>query len=45
VPDEAVLFPGHLYSVEPCQSMALTRQYNYVFAPKTAEQWLMMFGQ
>lgn len=45
VPDEAVLFPGHLYSAEPCQSMGETRQYNMVFAPKTAEQWLMMFGQ
>ncbi len=44
VPDEAVLFPGHLYSAEPCQSMAETRQHNYVFAPKSAEQWLMMFG-
>ena len=45
VPDEAVLFPGHLYSAEPSQTMAKTRKYNYVFAPKTAEQWLMMFGQ
>lgn len=45
VPDEAVLFPGHLYSPEPSQTMGQTREYNYVFAPKTAEQWLMMFGQ
>ena len=45
VPDEAVLFPGHLYSPEPSQTMAKTRRYNYVFAPKSAEQWLMMFGQ
>lgn len=45
VPDDAVLFPGHLYSAEPCQSMGDTRKYNMVFAPKTAEQWLMMFGQ
>lgn len=45
VPDDAVLFPGHLYSAEPSQSMGLTRQRNYVFVPKSAEQWLMMFGQ
>jgi len=45
VPDDAVLFPGHLYSAEPSQTMGLTREYNMVFAPKTAEQWLMMFGQ
>jgi glyoxylase-like metal-dependent hydrolase (beta-lactamase superfamily II) len=44
VPDEAVLFPGHLYSAAPSQSMGETRQYNYVFAPKSAEQWLQMFG-
>jgi hypothetical protein len=40
-----VLFPGHLYSPESSQSMEKTREYNYVFAPKSAEQWLMMFGQ
>jgi glyoxylase-like metal-dependent hydrolase (beta-lactamase superfamily II) len=45
VPDEAVLFPGHLYSAEPSQSMGHTRKYNYVFAPTNAEQWLAMFGQ
>ena len=45
VPDDAVLFPGHLYSAEPSQSMGETRKYNMVFAPKSAEQWLMMFGQ
>lgn len=45
VPDQAVLFPGHLYSAEPSQSMALTRQHNFVFAPTSAEQWLAMFGQ
>lgn len=44
VPDDAVLFPGHLYSAEPSQSMGMTRKYNYVFAPKNAEQWLAMFG-
>jgi len=45
VPDEAVLFPGHLYSPEPSQSMGETRKYNSVFAPKSAAQWLAMFGQ
>ncbi len=44
VPDDATLFPGHLYSAEPSQSMGETRQYNFVFKPKTEEQWLMMFG-
>ncbi len=44
VPDEAVLFPGHLYSPEPSASMGHTRQNNFVFKPKTEEQWMMMFG-
>ena len=44
VPDHAVLFPGHLYSAEPSQSMADTRRWNYVFTPKSQEQWLAMFG-
>lgn len=44
VPDNAVLYPGHLYSAEPSQSMADTRRWNYVFTPKTQDQWLAMFG-
>ena len=44
VPDDATLFPGHLYSAEPSQSMGETRQYNFVFKPETEQQWLAMFG-
>ena len=44
VPDTATLFPGHLYSPKPSQSMGETRQHNYEFAPSTAEQWMAMFG-
>jgi glyoxylase-like metal-dependent hydrolase (beta-lactamase superfamily II) len=44
VPDSAVLFPGHLYSAEPSATMEDTRRWNYVFTPKTQEQWLTMFG-
>ena len=45
VPDDAVLFPGHMYSAEPSASMGDTRQHNIVFKPRSAEQWLMMFGR
>jgi glyoxylase-like metal-dependent hydrolase (beta-lactamase superfamily II) len=45
VPDDAVLFPGHLYSEKPSASMGETRSRNVVFRPATAEQWLMMFGR
>ena len=44
VPDDAVLFPGHQYSPEPSATMGDTRTQNMVFAPKTAEQWMSMFG-
>ena len=45
VPDDAILFPGHLYSAEPSASMGDTRKWNYVFAPKDEREWLAMFGR
>lgn len=45
VPDDAVLFPGHLYSKEPSSTMGVTRQLNYVFKPKTEADWLRMFSR
>jgi glyoxylase-like metal-dependent hydrolase (beta-lactamase superfamily II) len=44
VPDDAVLYPGHLYSPQPSASMGETRRHNFVFRPRTEEQWLAMFG-
>jgi glyoxylase-like metal-dependent hydrolase (beta-lactamase superfamily II) len=44
VPDSAVLFPGHLYSADPSQSMGETRALNVVYRPRSLEQWMMMFG-
>lgn len=44
IPDDTVLFPGHLYSPQPSATMGETRRHNYVFKPKTVEQWLRMFG-
>ena len=43
-PDHAVLYPGHLYSPEPSQSMGDTRAHNFVYRLKTPEQWMTMFG-
>ncbi len=45
IPDEAILYPGHLYAPQPSASMGETRARNYVFAPRTPEQWLAMFGR
>jgi glyoxylase-like metal-dependent hydrolase (beta-lactamase superfamily II) len=45
VPDNSVLFPGHLYSAEPSATMGETRKWNFVFKPKTEGEWLAMFGR
>jgi glyoxylase-like metal-dependent hydrolase (beta-lactamase superfamily II) len=44
VPDDTVLFPGHLYSAEPSATMGETRRLNYVFKPRSAQEWLAIFG-
>jgi glyoxylase-like metal-dependent hydrolase (beta-lactamase superfamily II) len=45
VPDDSVLFPGHLYSAEPSATMSETRRWNYVFKPSSEAEWLAMFGR
>jgi len=44
VPDDTVLFPGHLYSAESSQSMGQTRKENWVLAPRSPQEWLAIFG-
>jgi glyoxylase-like metal-dependent hydrolase (beta-lactamase superfamily II) len=44
VPDDTVLYPGHLYSPEPSATMGDTRRRNYVFRFRTRDAWLSMFG-
>ncbi len=45
VPDDTVLYPGHRYSPEPSAPLATVRQENFVFAPRSPEAWLAMFGR
>lgn len=45
VPDDAILFPGHRYSEQPSASMGVTRRENFVFKPKTEQEWLRMFAR
>ncbi len=42
--DDTVLYPGHMYSPEPSAGLGAVRQNNYVFRPRTVEQWMTMFG-
>lgn len=44
VPDDTVVFPGHLYSAEPSAPMGETRRTNVVFRPRSAQEWLAVFG-
>jgi glyoxylase-like metal-dependent hydrolase (beta-lactamase superfamily II) len=44
IPDDAILFPGHLYSREPSASMGETRRNNAVLRPRSLEEWLAVFG-
>jgi glyoxylase-like metal-dependent hydrolase (beta-lactamase superfamily II) len=44
VPDDAILYPGHMYSPAPSAPMGNVRENNYVFRPRSREQWMAMFG-
>jgi len=45
VPDDTVLYPGHLYSPDPSASLGDIRQHNYVFRPRSLDEWMAMFGR
>jgi len=44
VPDDTLLFPGHLYSPQPSATLGATRRDNFVFKPRTEQDWLRMFA-
>jgi glyoxylase-like metal-dependent hydrolase (beta-lactamase superfamily II) len=45
LPDDVVVYPGHRYSVPSSGTMAAIKESNYVYKPRTKDQWLTMFGQ
>ena len=45
VSDDTVLYPGHLYAPDPSATMGETRARNYVFQPKSLEEWMRFFGR
>ncbi len=45
VPDDAVLYPGHRYSLESSATMAATRERNVVFRPQNRADWLAAFAR
>ena len=44
VGDDVVLFPGHLYSSEASANMTSVREFNFVLAPCSREQWFALFA-
>jgi hydroxyacylglutathione hydrolase len=45
IPDDTILFPGHLYSPEPSAPMSEVREFNHAMAPVSEQQWLSMFAR
>jgi glyoxylase-like metal-dependent hydrolase (beta-lactamase superfamily II) len=44
LPDETIVYPGHLYSDDPYASLVQTKRQNPVLAPRSREDWLRLFG-
>ena len=44
VPDDALLYPGHLYAPEASAPMGEVRQSNFVYRLQSLDQWKMFMG-
>jgi glyoxylase-like metal-dependent hydrolase (beta-lactamase superfamily II) len=44
LPPATVLYPGHLYSADPFAPLDEVRRSNPVLIPRSAEEWLRLFG-
>jgi glyoxylase-like metal-dependent hydrolase (beta-lactamase superfamily II) len=44
LPDDTILYPGHLYSPEGSGTLGDTKRKNPVLAPRGAEAWLALFA-
>jgi hydroxyacylglutathione hydrolase len=44
MPEGTVVYPGHRYSVPSSATIDAIREQNYVFRPRSKEQWLTAFG-
>ncbi len=45
LPDDTIVFPGHRYHPASCGTLAAVKEQNYVYKPRSREQWLTMFGR
>jgi glyoxylase-like metal-dependent hydrolase (beta-lactamase superfamily II) len=44
LPDDVIVFPGHRYSLPSSATMEAIKDMNFVYKPRSREQWLAMFG-
>ena len=44
IPDSTTLYPGHLYDPRPFAKLGDTRKTNYVFQPRSEQEWMDQFG-
>ena len=44
IPDSTTLYPGHLYDPRPFAKLGDTRKSNYVFQPRSEQEWMDQFG-
>ncbi len=42
--DDTIVYPGHRYSAPSSGTIAVIKETNYVFKPKTAADWMQWFG-
>ena len=45
VPDDTLVYPGHHYAEAPSAPMGETRRTNVCFRPRSAAEWVAMFGR
>ncbi|MDO8362185.1 MAG: MBL fold metallo-hydrolase, partial [Actinomycetota bacterium] len=44
MPHGTVVYPGHRYSAPSSATIDAIKESNYVYRPRSKEQWLTMFG-
>ncbi|SFQ58784.1 Glyoxylase, beta-lactamase superfamily II [Amycolatopsis arida] len=44
LPGDPTVYPGHWYSVEPSAALSEVRRDNYVFRPRSLEEWHALLG-
>lgn len=44
LPDDTIVYPGHLYAPQSHERLGEVKRINYVFKPKTEQEWLKIFG-